>query len=288
MIAFEYGLISPRDVYFFDLNGYIIIRNALSSQEVNELNYCIDRIPKQEPGTSYGNVHFHDYNDDGQSGLNLQQIYESGEPFENLINHPSWIDHMKLFVGARGTFDQAHGLFFIDENFVNLRGTGQAIGMHSGGYPPILRNQYRFHGNRFMCGQVNVLIALTAIGPGDGGTTLVPGSHKSNFEHPDLKQVAMRSEGFGELIEGALEVQLAAGDVLIFVDGICHGSAKRTNQGLRRIAVYRYGPSWGNFRHQYRPSKELLCRLSPEQRQIVAPYTMWDPVFNHTEPYLDE
>jgi hypothetical protein len=170
---------------------------------------------------------------------------------------------MKLFVGGQGTFDHAHGPLFIDENFVNLRGSGKAIGMHSGGYPSILRNQYRFHGGRFMCGQVNALIALTNIGPGDGGTVLVPGSHKSNFEHPDLKKVAMRSEGFG--------------------DGLCHGSAKRSNSGIRRIAVYRYGPSWGNFRHQYRPSKELLKRLTPERRQMVAPYTMWDSEFNQPE-----
>ena len=190
---------------------------------------------------------------------------------------------MKLFVGGQGTFDHAHGPLFIDENFVNLRGAGKAIGMHSGGYPSILRNQYRFHGGRFMCGQVNALIALTNIGPGDGGTVLVPGSHKSNFEHPDLKKVAMRSEGFGELIEGAIEIQMAAGDVLVFVDGLCHGSAKRSNSGIRRIAVYRYGPSWGNFRHQYRPSKELLKRLTPGRRQMVAPYTMWDSEFNQSE-----
>ena len=84
-----------------------------------------------------------------------------------------------------------------------------------------------------MCGQVNALIALTNMGPGDGGTVLVPGSHKSNFEHPDLERVAMRNEGFGELIEGAFEIQMAAGDVLVFVDGLCHGSAKRSNSGIR-------------------------------------------------------
>ena len=283
MKGFDYGPISPREVYLFDLNGYIVLRNALSTEEVKELNECIDSIPKQEPGTLYGNVHFHDYKDDGQSGLNLQQIYEAGEPFEQLINHPAWIEHMKLFVGGQGTFDHAHGPLFIDENFVNLRGSGRAIGMHSGGYPSILRNQYRFHGGRFMCGQVNALIALTDISPGDGGTVLVPGSHKSNFEHPDLTKVAMRSEGFGMLIEGAIEIQMVAGDALVFVDGLCHGSAKRSNTGIRRIAVYRYGPSWGNFRHQYRPSKELLKRLTPERRQMVAPYTMWDSEFNHPE-----
>ncbi|MCP4309396.1 MAG: hypothetical protein GY788_31885 [bacterium] len=51
-----------------------------------------------------------------------------------------------------------------------------------------------------------------------------------------------------------------------------HGSARRTNEGQRRIAVYRYGPSWGFFRHGYRPSAELLARLIPAQRQIVMPH----------------
>ena len=74
----EYGSISPKEVYFFDLNGFIILKSALNKDEVKKLNECIDNIPKQESGTQYGNVHFHDYKDDGQSGLNLQQIYEAG------------------------------------------------------------------------------------------------------------------------------------------------------------------------------------------------------------------
>jgi len=32
--------------------------------------------------------------------------------------------------------------------------------------------------------QVNVLVALSDIGPGDGGTLIIPGSHKSNLPHP--------------------------------------------------------------------------------------------------------
>ena len=68
------------------------------------------------------------------------------------------------------------------------------------------------------------------------------------------------------------EIYLKAGDGLIFVDSLCHGSAKRVNKGERRIVVYRYGPSWGFFRHPYRPSKKLLKNLNTFQRQIVMPH----------------
>ncbi|HRJ72578.1 MAG TPA: hypothetical protein PLS03_10140, partial [Terrimicrobiaceae bacterium] len=50
------------------------------------------------------------------------------------------------------------------------------------------------------------------------------------------------------------------------------GTAGVDQVGQRRIVVYRYGPSWGFFRHPYRPSPELLERLSPERRAIVWPH----------------
>ncbi len=74
-----------------------------------------------------------------------------------------------------------------------------------------------------------------------------------------------------ENIEGAIEVFLLAGDALLFVDWTAHGVAKRVNPGNRRMIVYRYGPSWGNFRYGYQPSPELLERLTPERRLIVSP-----------------
>ncbi len=263
-------MVSDLDMYLFDLRGYLVLEGALTSGEVADLNTCLDKIPPMNPGQWYGYIHAHQYGDD-TSGLNLQQIYEAGEPFEKLVDHPAWIDKVKYFVGGEGSFDYHHGPLFIDENFANFREPGEAIGLHSGGYPPIMRNQFRYHGGRFMCGQVNILIALTHIGPGDGGTMLIPGSHKSNFKHPHYDQYRMARGSSVDGIEGAIEVQVKAGDALLFVDGISHGSAKRINPGIRRTVVYRYGPSWGNFRHGYQPSPELLDRLTPERRQIVQP-----------------
>tara|TARA_B100001540_G_scaffold178150_1_gene157151 strand:+ start:517 stop:1347 length:831 start_codon:yes stop_codon:yes gene_type:complete len=263
---------SQLEKYLFDLNGYILIKKALQKKEVKECNKIIDKLKNLKNGKWNGYVHGHNYG--GKEGLNLQQIYESGKPFEKLIDHPSWINHMLEFVGGEGTFDHLHGPLFIDENFANIRGPGEAIGIHSGNPEGIKRNNYRYQNGKFHCSQVNILIALNNIGSGDGGTVIIPGSHKSNIQHPEYKTNKMKKNtvSSAEKMTGAVEVFLNAGDALLFVDSLCHGSAKRINEGERRIVVYRYGPSWGFFRHPYRPSKKLLNRLTDFQRKIVMPH----------------
>ena len=260
---------SDMEIYLFDLGGYLRLPKALNENEISDLNRGLDSMPSLQPGDWSGYVHGHSYRT--SDGINYQQIYEAGEPFERLIDHPQWIEKVKHFVGGEGTFDYNHGPLFIDENFANFRVPGEAIGIHSGGHSAAKRNQFRYHNGCFMCGQINILIALTDIYEGDGGTMLIPGSHKSNFEHPKFADHRMAPGASVDGIEGAIEVQMTAGDVLLFVDTLSHGSAKRVNPGTRRILVYRYGPSWGQFRYGYRPSQELLERLTPERRRIVQP-----------------
>ena len=265
--------VSSMQRYLFDLRGYLILENALSAEEVGACNAVIDELDGIEHGSWIGHVHGHVFTG-GHEGLNLQQIYEAGEPFEKLIDHPAWYGLVTHFIGTdEPSFDSQHGPAFIDENFVSLRGPGEAIGLHSGATEGLIRNQFRYSNNKFHCGQVNILLALTDIGPGDGGTMVIPGSHKSNVEHPQFREHAMKDESTSvEGVAAAVEIHLNAGDALLFVDAMMHGSAKRVNQGQRRLAVYRYGPSWGFFRHPYRPSAELLGRLTPLRRQIVMPH----------------
>lgn len=266
--------LTDMERYLFDLNGFIVIRNALSAEEVDACNAVLDTMQHGQPGQWHGHVHGHNFTG-SHEGLNLQQIYESGPAFERLIDHPSWIEKVTHFIGTdEPNFDSNHGPLFIDENFANIREKGQAIGLHSGGDKRVTRCQFRYHDGRFHCGQVNILMAFNNIGPGDGATMVIPGSHKSNIAHPEYGQ-AMMNEDMGTSVDGitgAIEVHMQPGDALCFVDAIMHGSAARTNDGQRRIAVYRYGPSWGFFRHPYRPSESLLSRLSPRQQQIVMPH----------------
>ena len=82
---------------------------------------------------------------------------------------------------------------------------------------------------------------------------------------------AYRSDAAAGDQVGMEELYLSAGDVLMLTDAITHGSAARTNEGFRRITLYRYSPRLLRSRFHYVPSPELLEQLDDEQRSIVQP-----------------
>jgi len=272
-VAFpEFPVPSPLEEYMFDLQGFIVLRGALSPDEVAACNEVIDRIPASlQRSEWWGNVQRENHPE--HRGRSYQQIYEAGAPFERLIDHPSYINYLLRFVGGQGTYDYRHGPLFIDENFVTCRGPGDAIPVHAGGHEHTKRQGFTYHNGRFRCGQINVLFALTDTGPGDGETMLIPGSHKSNFIHPALLEhnrgQVWVTGGSVDDIPGAVSVYMEAGDAIVFVDSCCHGSARRTKPGERRFGVYRYGSTWNRTRWGYSPSAALLERLSDYAANMV-------------------
>ena len=84
--------------YLFDLQGYLVLENAISKDDLKEMNGWIDahwdyveepweentedkRIPRWT-----GNIETHTYN--VENGVNFQNIIEGGDVFQKLIDHP--------------------------------------------------------------------------------------------------------------------------------------------------------------------------------------------------------
>ena len=203
------------------------------------------------------------------------------------MDHPGYIQHVRRYAGHDG--------LLIDEALVTIRRQGQGVSLHSGGHKRRVRTQYRMafgsgggDGAEWRCGQLNVMVALTDVGAGDGGTMLIPGSHKSNLLNPAFSNTEPRPTGANGAngvpasheeqprsmrgVAGAEEIHMRAGDALLFVDCCAHGSAPRTvTEGERRFSLYRYGPSWGSSRYGYVPSRDLMCRLTPQRRRMLLP-----------------
>jgi hypothetical protein len=157
----------------FDLQGFLHIEGALSESEVAALNAELDRIPPLENQQWAGRVHRQDYQRPHQTtagvtagagpllpdatpqsdlqdwGVNLQNIIEAGPAFESLIDHPSWLSHVRRYVGL--------GRLHIDEAFVTTRAEpGAGSPLHSGAHKRALRTQFRYHDGAFHCGEINV------------------------------------------------------------------------------------------------------------------------------------
>lgn len=98
-------------------------------------------------------------------GISDQQIYEL-PLFSKCIDHSNITNYVARFVGGQDTFDHHHAPLRIDENFLNMLGSGDAMPLHAGGHVICKRMQFRDHNGRFVCVQINVLIAYGDIGPG--------------------------------------------------------------------------------------------------------------------------
>lgn len=206
----------------------------------------------------------------------LHNLFETGPVWEQLIDHPAWIHHMHRYCGSPAGAPVGSGLY-LDENFaIVMKGSdsngasGGATPLHSGGHKRRVRTQFRYHDGEFRCGQISLLVALTDIGEGDGATIVVcaadslttsrefhvyrallwfsyhlrapdlpnsPGSHKSNIAHPALSSAVVAADRSAELVEEGIEVHLGAGDCLLLVDCMLHGSGRKRTPGERRVFV---------------------------------------------------
>ncbi len=262
---------SALDDYFFDLNGFIVIKNALEPDLLDALNASFDAFPDLKYGEWHGNAQRRDYT--GHTGFELHNCVEAGEAFERLIDHPSYINYLRHYCGEEQSY--VEGLF-IDECIASIRRTGGHHPVHSGGYRGALRGKYVYEHGVFRCGQCNIICALTDIGPDDGPTMVIPGSHKSNFPHP-LAGDYMRGDRM-DALPGAIPVHMNKGDALLFVDGCMHGgSSRRSTVGERRVTIFRYGPLWASTRFGYQYSDALLARLTPERRKLLRPVPFIKP-----------
>ena len=261
--------------YLFDLHGYTILEHAIDKDHLQSINSWLDALPPLEADQWFGNIDVHTYG--VTDGINLQNIIEGGEIFERLIDHPAWIGRVYHYIGKNHQP-------FINESFINLRGPGGYIGVHGGGDNPFITTGSGRKRGEWCCGTLTLMVALNDVEGGDGATIIVPGSHKSDIQHPaqaehgkkwlkDAKPMKVDEGSLtkGHSIEGGIEIHLKTGDGILFNDSLCHGSGERTNPGERRMIIFRYMPSAMAHRFRYEPSQELISRLTAERRAIIQP-----------------
>jgi len=168
--------------YFFDLNGYLVIEDALSPEEVAACNAAIDHNPDHvrrrtgEQLLSGGSAALAAEQGRGDIGGMLTWPKPWCQPFRDLLVHPSTTPVMLELLGDGFRLDHLYGILM-------TAGTEGHV-LHGGGTADDLTHFYRFHNGRMRCGLTVVSWQLTDADEGAGGFACIPGSHKANYPAP--------------------------------------------------------------------------------------------------------
>ena len=137
-----------------DLEGYLIIKNVLSEDEVAEMNDIIDNSERQGPPSLWG------------------------EPFKRLIDHPKILPYLIDLLGPHVRLDHDYAIF-MDEG----QKGGRLHGGEDGGGPggPEGDHWYKYRDGIMRNGLCVMTYNLADAPEGAGGFACIPGSHKSNF-----------------------------------------------------------------------------------------------------------
>jgi len=232
--------------YIFDLKGWIALPGLLSEAELepvreHQLRFLRDRdsLPPQERDNHGG----------------ASQI---------LLDHPVVVGVLNEILSHQSLATEDCYGFRYDHTHTSLREAGHDnFNPHGGG------GFFNFEGNshiyqmlpgRVHAGLTRVVWELNEVGPGDGGTLFLSGSHKTAFPRPE--SLSGRDSDVWETYT------CPAGSVVIFTEALCHSGTRWTNPDRARLTLFTcyntVNAKWGKGC----PAPEVIAAMPPLRQSL--------------------
>ena len=256
------------EIYLFDLNGYVVVEGVLDADEIAAANAAIDHYADNinervgEMSLSGDSKTLVGTSGRGDMGGMLSWPSPWREPFRAMLSHPRIVPYLNQIVGPGFRMDHSPGLITMEKG-------SEGHTLHGSSGPHFDPNQYYiYRDGRMHNGLIVAAWQLADANPGDGGLSLIPGSHKANFAcPPEIKRWERRQE----LVR---TITCRAGDVVIFTEAVTHGAVPWRAEHQRRSLLYRYSPGNIAYVGGYAPwPDEMRDGMTPEQLAILErPY----------------
>ena len=260
--------VSEEEKYFFDLRGYLIVRNALSAAEVQACNDAIDHYADEIKTRSLegGGLARGSSALAGTEGrrelsgmLGWPEPYR--EPFRQLLVHPVVVSRLNELSGKGFRLD--HGPLLISAH----KGA-EGHRLHGGGEPFSQSVWYHQQNGKIFCRGITVAWQLTDVNEGDGGFACVPGSHKT--AEPTPEEVRSVEDDMGLVYQPVMR----AGDVLFFAETMTHGTLPWNGERERRSVLYKYASraaarAVGKYFTPQERYGDWVDELTPEQQAVL-------------------
>jgi hypothetical protein len=241
-------LMNEHERYLFDLQGFLVVEDALLPEQVAALNRLADQTLADETDPAWKTKRF--------------DPIPWGQPYHELLQNPRLTPVLAEMLGDG---------FRLDHSYVDVIRTGLGpIGaiLHGGATPFDPSQYYLFQNGSMFSGLTVVAYNLKDVGLGDGGFGCIPGSHKSNYPTPkdwlDL----------GSPAPCAAAVPGKAGSAVIFTEALTHGTLPWRGAEERRTLFLKYCPEHMAWSRHY-PTGGDQGELTEEQRRVLRTPGIW-------------
>ena len=255
--------LTPAQRYHLDVFGYVIIENTLNGEEVDRIKEAIYSLRHQLKGLDYSSEEVPRVREAYFQKIDshhhyLCNIIGSHPDITAYATHPRLVSMAEELIGGEARIVEMNA-------HINSREPDQDLnfepryGFHRGTDIPFASHEKN---GLYHCNFVKTLTNLIDLGPDDGGTVVIAGSHKIDVPTEEVIELAYHDRS---LIH---QVIAPAGSTLLFSETLIHATGQLRSDVERAIIITGYGstlfPYWekGVFSEEF---KEQI----PEQLEVL-------------------
>jgi hypothetical protein len=259
---------NEEEEFLFDLQGYLVIEDCLSSSQVGTLRQMIDaHLPESPSGLRrFGSAA-------GAAGDGAGFL-DWGKPFCDLLDHEAIMPILRLRLGDCFRLERIYGLHAVSP------AKGQSLhadyGVNALNVDSRPGEYFPQRDHRMLNGFVVVAWSLADAGPETGGFCCIPGSHKSSFKVPQ----SIKDDPYDAPC--VVSPPTPAGSVVLFSEALMHGTSPWKAEHQRWTLLYKYCISnltWSNQLVQLPDKAELSNRQRKLFHEPGDPYRFFPSLF---------
>lgn len=250
--------ITQAQRFFFEANGYLVIEDALSPDQLSALRAACDAAEEKwraDPELA------------GVRRWDLDQIIAIME------YDPLFVETMlnpRVFPIVRDIMGPDVNILDHDY-FITPEGATIHKGWHyDEGFPGVYHPRSQL--------MLKVFYVLQDIPPNGGGTVMLPGSHAF------LPEVELPNTEVPEEMPASVRMCLPAGSAYLMHGRVYHCVGNNLSDLKRRLLIYTYGHKWMKIWDGYEPSEKLKAQATTPMLQQLLGLT--DP-YGPNAPYED-
>ncbi len=260
--------LTPAQRLHLDVYGYVIIENTLTADEVGRLREALQKLKRDliatgDPANAVvRGARFSTYK---PHHVHFAHILETDPAILEYLTHPRLVAMAEEFVGGAVRLEESEGIINSRPPDYNPSAPVR-YGFHTGTRPDL--GTYTENG-LFHCNFVKTLTNLTDLGPDDGGTVVIAGSHK--IKAPQAQIIACAYED-PSLIHQFIA---PAGSTLLFAESLIHATGQLRSDKERVIIIGGYTPPMFRAWPGQEPSQAFVDNLPDLYKPLIGATDSW-------------